>query len=423
MKNRFLTIVIEVIRIVMATVFITSSILKAIDPIGLSLKISEYATVIPLDIKNIIVYLSLPFAFILLIVEFILGMQLLLVHRIKQTSFLAFLLMIFMTVVTSIIYTNGDINDCGCFGDAIHLSNGETLLKNIILLSFSFFLWKNHFLIRSKLSQTIIYTKYIALFGFVIFTLSNCILLPIIDFRPYSVGTNIRANIFEEDYYLNKFLNDNTLYLYKKEGNEKKFKPDSIPNPNEGWQFVKVVQKEKQDINNLKYDFHPVSIKTKTDISNEIINKKEISILVLAQNIKKINNSQSLIIRKLAKATEKKGYAQYLLLSDEESINFDFLSEIYTNKFGCVATIDKTTINTIVRSSLAIMILSNGKIIYKGSWVNFPKLDNITNFVENINSSKPNRKWMISRCFVLFGAIVFGIFSNFKFYFKHKNKE
>jgi len=124
--------------------------------------------------------------------EFTLGILLLFAIRRRQTSRLTFIFMVFMTLVTLGLALSNTVKDCGCFGDAIHLTNTQTLFKNIVLLACSgVVVWKPLYMTRFVRKNT----QWIIINYTLVFTLINSLWslydLPQFDFRPYRIGVNI----------------------------------------------------------------------------------------------------------------------------------------------------------------------------------------------------------------------------------------
>lgn len=114
----------------LAAVFIFSGFVKACDPLGMAYKVEAYFTefgVVPPvmgDIRSSVVIAVVLGAF-----EFLLGVYLLAgIHR-RFTSWCTLVVMSLMTALTAYLYFFSAIPDCGCFGEAIVLSNRDTLLK------------------------------------------------------------------------------------------------------------------------------------------------------------------------------------------------------------------------------------------------------------------------------------------------------
>ena len=131
MKIRYLLV--NIARVILALTFIFSGFVKAVDPIGTQYKLQDYAEALGL-LQYAPDWLTLSTSVALSAMEFSLGVFLLfaMLRGIVTRAILAF--MVVMTLVTVWIWMADPVSDCGCFGDAIRLSNGETLLKNIILL-------------------------------------------------------------------------------------------------------------------------------------------------------------------------------------------------------------------------------------------------------------------------------------------------
>ena len=118
---------------VLGVLFVVSGFVKAVDPVGLSYKIEEYLGMFQLSSWGMF---AISFSVLLCAAEMILGLLLLLRLWRRVTAVTVALFMLGFTVLTYLIYTDpyGGINECGCFGEAIHLSNGATFAKNILLL-------------------------------------------------------------------------------------------------------------------------------------------------------------------------------------------------------------------------------------------------------------------------------------------------
>lgn len=180
-------------RILLGVVFLVSGFVKAIDPQGMAIKLNAYLSHWDFDLMA---HTLLPalFAVALACVEFMLGIYLLLGIRRKSTSIFTFLLMLVMTALTVYIYVYNPVSDCGCFGDAVKLTNGETLAKNIVLLTASTFVLLFPQRIKRFMSERnqwiVSIFSFIYLLSVAIYSLHY---IPLVDFTPYKIGTDIRS--------------------------------------------------------------------------------------------------------------------------------------------------------------------------------------------------------------------------------------
>ena len=191
-KRRGYTVATNVCRWVLALVLIVSGFVKAVDPVGSMYKLQEYVDAFSLGAFSeefLILAAMLQAA-----LEFLLGISLLMGIYRKFVSWFTPLVMLFFTVLTFVIYHGDAVADCGCFGDAVTLSNGETFAKNVLLLLLSLvvFLGRRRLVYyissKSRWMVTIFAIFYIAFAG--ILSLSH---LPVVDFSPYTVGGDLRA--------------------------------------------------------------------------------------------------------------------------------------------------------------------------------------------------------------------------------------
>lgn len=216
-------------RFAFGILFVLSGFLKAIDPIGTALKVKEYIGVMGLEFID---FISIPVAILLSAFEFLVGVAILKGLRIQLFSKIALGFISFFTLLTLWTAIANPVSDCGCFGEAIHLSNTSTLFKNIALLAFAlivFFQRKKFHPIASPKVEW----GYLAIYALLIFILQGYSLrnIPQIDFGIYKPGTDLVATqqAFQEREY-------ETLLIYSKDGREETFTINNIPDST--WTFV-----------------------------------------------------------------------------------------------------------------------------------------------------------------------------------------
>ena len=140
MRNRvIMAFWVNVCRLLVALTFIFSGYVKAIDPLGTQYKIQDYLSALGVT-ANSYDYFILVIAVILGALEFCLGIYLLFAIYRRAVSRVLLLFMSLMTLVSLWLVIFNPITDCGCFGDAVALTNTQTLIKNIILLLFTLFI-------------------------------------------------------------------------------------------------------------------------------------------------------------------------------------------------------------------------------------------------------------------------------------------
>ena len=137
MKNKathILTkIAVNIGRLLMAITFILSGFVKGIDPLGTQYKITDYLEALHID-WMFPSWSTLVMSVLLATAEFAIGIFLLFAIRRRLMSKITLAVMSVMTLITLWIVIADPVKDCGCFGDAVVLTNMETFIKNIILL-------------------------------------------------------------------------------------------------------------------------------------------------------------------------------------------------------------------------------------------------------------------------------------------------
>ena len=228
------TLGVNICRLVLAVTFIFSGFVKAVDPLGMQYKLHDYAVAMNLD-RWVPDWATLAAAVLLGLFEFSIGIYLLFAIRRKRTALLTAIFMAIMTLLTVWIAIANPVSDCGCFGDAIVLTNEQTLLKNIVLMAAAavVLIWPLRMpRLISKSNQWIV-RNYAGLFILIVSTISLYD-LPMFDFRPYHIGANLRKgmeipNGAEEPEF-------STTFIMQKDGVQKEFTLDNYPDST--WTFV-----------------------------------------------------------------------------------------------------------------------------------------------------------------------------------------
>ena len=184
--------VVNLCRLLLAVVFILSGFVKAVDPVGTQYKLEDYLEA--LHLGGFVPELALlAVAVVLSAVEFCLGIFLLFAMRRRSATVLTLVLMCIMTPLTLWLALADPISDCGCFGDAVVLTNWQTFAKNVVLLGAAVVVARWHKDMFRFVSET---NQWIAINYSVLFILAVSTLclydLPLFDFRPYHIGTDLR---------------------------------------------------------------------------------------------------------------------------------------------------------------------------------------------------------------------------------------
>jgi hypothetical protein len=367
-------------RIIAGSVFIFSGTVKAIDPLGSAYKFHDYFQAFHLDFLQ---FMSLPFAIILCTAEFITGFSVLTGFRQKAGTWGITILIIFFTPLTLFLALTNPVSDCGCFGDAIHLTNWQTFLKNIVLLIFILLLFAGRKRIMNifKPAAEWIIVGAVALL-FVLFSVFNLIYLPLIDFLPYNTGTNIREKMkIPEGAPSDQYA---TTFIYEKDGNRKEFTLDNYPAGDTTWKFI-----DQKSIL-VKKGYHPpvhdfsITTLNKENITDSVLNDPGFTILMVSKKLGKAN--QSLLKRgfNAGRLCLSKGI-EFIVLTSSGSDEI----KNYSNGIKFCVT-DETTLKTMVRSDPGYILLRKGSIVGKWSWANFPEDEHLINYVTGLKPEKLN---------------------------------
>lgn len=345
-------ILVLIARVVVGGLFIFSGLIKINDPVGTAIKLEEYFHVFSTDIAEfflIFVPIALPLAVFLCVLEVVLGVAVLIWYRIRITSWVLLLLIIFFTFLTFYSAYFNKVTDCGCFGDAIVLTPWESFTKDIILLVLILLLF-----FQQKVFSPMFSTK-IGDIIIVVFAVVNTILavyaiqyLPYIDFRAYKIGADIPALMKPSAPLRYK-------YIMEKDGKMHEF--ESYPSDTSyHYESMEIVNPEDQA---KISDYNIWS--NEGDFTPESFNGAKLLIVIYNTEIAETDNIEE--IKSLVNSLQG-NVDSWIITASGEAVFEKFRHEhqlAVPYFFG-----DATVLKTIIRSNPGLVLLKDG--VVKGKW-------------------------------------------------------
>lgn len=356
-------------RIIVGIVFIYSGFVKGIDPLGSDYKFTDYFNAFGMGWMNAT---TLFFSFALSLVEFLIGIALLFNLWVSRMAWGSLLFMAFFTPLTLVLALTNPVSDCGCFGDAMILTNWQTFWKNIILLLLAIMIFVYRKEYKSSL-PLVGQFSFLALAGAGMLCLSvYCYRhLPVLDFRPYAVGKNITEGMrlpegTEPDQY------EVTLkYKNKQTGEVLSFTEENYP-----WQDTLNWEYESSSERLVKKGYitpiHDLVIEHPTlgNITEEILEDDNHTILAVAYNLTQSDMQYQPAINRLAEYAQEKGIRFYGLTSSSERDIETYKKRYHVPYEFCTA--DEIQLKTMIRSNPGVIILREGTILDKWAGKDVP---------------------------------------------------
>ena len=374
---------VNVCRFVLAATFIFSGYVKAIDPLGTLYKLKDYAAAMSLN-GLLPDWALVGVAIALGALEFALGVFMLFAVRRHVVSRITLAFMTAMTALTLWIFVADPVKDCGCFGDALKLTNGETLLKNIVLSACAALVaWRPVDMARfiSRSNQWIVRYYTVA---YIVITSVYCLYtLPIFDFRPYHVGMNIKQGMeIPEGAEQPEF---ESTFLLKKNGETREFTLDNYPDST--WEYVdtRTVQ-TKKGYEPPIHDFALTSCDTGEDITEQVLTKKGYTFLLVSPRLAVADDSNFGDIDQIYEYAEENG-ADFYCVTASANNEIERWRDLTGAEYQfCNA--DETTLKTMIRSNPGLMLLKDGTIIGKWSHNALPQTDDLTAPLQQLTIGK-----------------------------------
>jgi uncharacterized membrane protein YphA (DoxX/SURF4 family) len=361
-------------RILLGITFVFSGFVKGVDPLGTTYKIIDYFTAFGTGWAN-----SLAFSLSVLqaLAEFGVGVALIVNYRMKISSWLALIFMAFFTPLTLWIAIENPVTDCGCFGDAIMLSNWETFYKNIILSILSIFVFVQRYNYRNRYNKSFQNGYFAAIMlVFIAIQFYSYNHLPVIDFRPYKVGNNIQEGMkipenAPVDIYKTEFI-----YKNKNTGKEKKFNEENYPwQDTTNWEYV------SSESILVEEGYHPpihdftIENSYGEDVKDFYLYDPNYTFMLISCNLEKAKTRKQKRIKEFAQKALDKGM-NFICLTASTPEQIEVFKEEHNPPYEFFFC-DEITLKTMIRSNPGLILTHEGTILDKWHWKDIPKFEKV----------------------------------------------
>ncbi|MDR3260893.1 MAG: DoxX family protein [Tannerella sp.] len=378
-KETIIKIAAECSRILIGVTFVFSGAVKAIDPTGFAIKIGEHLSSFGLERFD---WLGTFFSFNLSAIEFTLGICLLMAAYRRLITLGVLIFMCIMTPFTLYLAIFNPVADCGCFGDALIITNWETFYKNIVLLAAAITAYSYH----KRLTSFYTYKAYwfIVLFAY-FFSIAFCFYnhdhLPITDFRPYKVGNNIFKLMEIPD----GAPQDEFHFIYEKEGIRKKFTLEEAPVGDSTWTYV--------DAKLIKQGYLPKVSSfelynyVNENIAEQILNRPEALFLLIAPSLETASDKHIEEINHVYDYARETQRLFYCITNSQEEAIAKWKKD--TGADYPFLTADDVLLKTMIRSNPGLILLKEGTILAKWHHNDIPKENELAGVIAGYLNETP----------------------------------
>ena len=358
-------------RLIVGVVFIFSGFVKAIDPLGSVYKFNDYFEAFGIPwMSPLSLFLSIGMSGL----EFIIGFSIFFGLRTRLASWGALLFMIFFTPLTLYIALANPVSDCGCFGDALILSNTDTFIKNIFILAAAIivFVYRKKFktFLSLKMQWICIGIASIFIVAMSVYCLRH---EPIIDFRPWKVGNKIKDYVTPTP----EIAEISLLYKNKNTGEIKEYPVNNYPWNDSSWvanwEFVDQKKNIIQEYVKAPISDFVIHDEFQDDLTEGFIGNPDYQFLLFAYDLIITNKQSYPKINEFAELAEKDGYSFIGLTASPFTYIEEFRHEMQT--LYPFYLVDEIALKTAIRSNPGIILIKDGVVIAKWAHRDLPKYE------------------------------------------------
>ncbi len=399
-RFRWLT---HICRLLVGGLFIFSGFIKANDPVGFSIKLEEYFEVFgqgfSCDMKiegktdatipcvkereqaaqktsesslkpmyDFFGKYSLPLAIIICGFEMALGLFLILGLQVRWTLLLLLAMIVFFAFLTFYSACCNKVTSCGCFGDAIKLTPWESFWKDLILLILISIIFVGEQNVQPLFKNRIVLAGVAGIglflsFAFPVYTYRH---LPIIDFRPYAIGTNLWDASQRKDPKVTGCKNDSVVfqfYYYHNNDSMGPYKMFTMENlPDSTWNFFcrydNIIR--KGNCNATVLDFNLTDPESGMNLNDSLLKRKGIQFMLIMFDIEKADRSVMGKVNLFYDDCQKNGTPFNGLSSASYEQAAAFRTE--TGAKYPMLSVDQTALKTVIRSNPGLLMLKDGVV-------------------------------------------------------------
>ena len=401
-RQRVQYILAELSRILLVALLLFSGFVKGVDPVGGAIKIGEYLSTMGLSsLKPMALVLSVA----LCSIEFIIGGCLLMGRWRRQMAWGTVIFMGGMTLLTLYLALFNPISDCGCFGDAIKLTNWQTFGKNVVFMTIAI-VYLLFYKIASRPLQGFYggVALFSLIFGWSIFVGGNLRHLPLIDFRPYKVGASLRQlTMIPEDAPREEV---EYLFIYEKGNLRDTFSMESLPASS--WTYIG--RQERIISEGYKPPVIDFAIYAgDRDVTQTLLSNQSPQIWVVTPDWAKASIRVGAKLNALYEWAKSIGIAMY-------SISGSSQTEMgrWRNKTAASYPLyycDAVTIRTIARAQTSVLLISNGIIMDKRAVNDLPHEYSDQSYEEltMLLQQEPHARLHLERWIILAGWLIWSL--------------
>jgi len=360
-------------RWIVGLVFLFSSFVKGVDPMGTMFKVEDYMTSWELFGSSFEWALPLAgfLAVALICAEFLVGVMLITNAFRVLSAWLLSAMMLFFTCSTFYDAMTDLVKDCGCFGDAIKLSNWETFWKNVVLDVFTVvvFLTRNHR--KQRRMERDLIVVVLALVAMVVFCVYNIKHEPVIDFRPWKVGNKVVTE--QEELNVIRYVNKQTG-----EPQELRYKTgewdtawNAYSRDTMTWRYDTMWHVPPFDV---KADGFSMMDHENADHAVEMLTSEEGTLIITVYDLDAVDEQAVADMRKAVDMAMEKGLMAVVLSSDPDRIPGWLIDHSMTDVEYYLT--DATAIKTILRGNPGYLFVRGGVVVDKGREIGELKIEN-----------------------------------------------
>lgn len=399
-------------RVLVGMIFIFSGFVKLVDPLGSTYKFVDYFQAFHMGFME---PTALPLSVIMSLAEFLIGIALLIGLRMRMAAWAVLIFMSFFTILTFFLALYNPVTDCGCFGDALVITNWQTFGKNIILLLLVIVI----FISRNKYKPLFIpIGEWIAIASFAFFAIlftTRCYKhLPMIDFRPYKVGTNISESMMVPESQKNNVDQYETTLTYKKNGVIKDFDIKHLPDST--WQWVETKNKLIKEGYHAPIHNFVISNSEGSEITDIVLSDTGYAFYLIAYNLEKASLKHAKEINDIAGWSQAHNIT-FKCITSSPSKQIETFKKASGAMYDFYSA-DEITLKTIIRSNPGLLLLRKGTVLAMWHHNNLPKVSSLKpdlisyiagNYAKKIEKEK-TRAIAVEFAFVLLIVVFAGMY-------------